>query len=350
MPSLTDPTAPPTIPGGVLAIDAGNSKTDVAIVGADGSLLGTARGGGFKPQQIGAAAAVAGLVPLVGQAAERAGLDLTRGPLVSDLSASLANADLPIEEERLAAALRDRGWAAQVHVVNDTFGLLRAGVDEPRGVAVVCGTGMNCAGLLPDGRTARFYALGALSGDWGGGRQLADEAYWAAARAEDGRGPATLLAELVPDHFGLPSVAAVIEAIHLGDIPASRRLEAAPVLFLAAAQGDEVASAVVHRQAEEIVRMVVVALRRLEVLDTPIDVVLGGGVLAAGHPQLNDTVTKLLAEAAPNAVPKTVSDPPVIGAALLGLDRTGGGSAAQLTLRAAYSASGLATLHGPAAP
>lgn len=52
----------PHLPG-VLAIDAGNSKTDVALIGADGSVLGSARGGGFTPQKTGGAAAVAGLAP-----------------------------------------------------------------------------------------------------------------------------------------------------------------------------------------------------------------------------------------------------------------------------------------------
>ncbi|OEV26709.1 ATPase, partial [Streptomyces nanshensis] len=33
----------------LLAVDAGNSKTDVALLGADGRVLGTARGGGFRP-------------------------------------------------------------------------------------------------------------------------------------------------------------------------------------------------------------------------------------------------------------------------------------------------------------
>jgi hypothetical protein len=54
--------------------------------------------------------------------------------------------------------------------------LLRAGLDDRRGVAVVCGAGINCAGLLPDGTTARFAAVGHISGDWGGGGNLWQEA------------------------------------------------------------------------------------------------------------------------------------------------------------------------------
>ena len=63
----------PSLTGGVLAIDAGNSKTDVAIVTADGRVLGSARGGGFHPPNIGVDKAVAGLAPLVAMAAHEAG-------------------------------------------------------------------------------------------------------------------------------------------------------------------------------------------------------------------------------------------------------------------------------------
>ena len=40
-------------------------------------------------------------------------------------------------------------------------------------IGVVCGTGLNCAGVAPDGRTVRFPALGAISGDGGGGGDVA---------------------------------------------------------------------------------------------------------------------------------------------------------------------------------
>lgn len=334
----------PLVPGGVLAFDAGNSKTDVALVAADGTVLGTARGGGFEPHVVGAVAAVDGLVPLVVEVAAAAGMELGDQPLVQQISACLANADLPIEEEWLADAFRSHGWAQSVHVANDTFALLRAGVDEPRGVAVVCGAGINCAGLLPDGRTARFPAVGKISGDWGGGQQLADEAFSAAARADDGRGPFTQLATVLPAHYGVNSVTALIEALHLGDIPAARRLEATPLLFEVAAAGDAVATEVVRRQAEEIVTMAVVAMRRLDLLDEPTDVILGGGVLTAGHPLLMETVTALLTAAAPKALPRVVAVPPVVGAILLGLDHTSAPAAAHARLRASYSAERLEAL------
>lgn len=327
----------PLLPG-VLAIDAGNSKTDVALIGTDGSILGSARGGGFAPQRIGGAAAVAGLAPLVEQAAAEAGHPAWSGVLTSHVSACLANADLPVEEEALRVALESHPWGSSNTVVNDTFGLLRAGTDGPRGVAVVCGAGINCVGLLPDGRTARFPALGELTGDWGGGSGLAVASMWHAVRAEDGRGGPTGLARAIAEHFGLPSAVAVAEAVHLGHLPNDRLHEITRVLFAVAGEGDEVALKLVDRQADEIVRLAVVALGRLRLLDTPTPVVLGGGVLASRHPLLLDNLTARLAEAAPLAEPRVVVAPPVLGAALLGLDHLAAGAEAQARVREAYEA------------
>ncbi len=293
--------------GSVLAVDAGNSKTDVAVIAPDGQVLGAARGGGFQPPAVGVTAAVDGLAEIVGRALAEAGVGS-----VDHVSACLANADFPVEEEQLAAALRTRAWGTTVEVRNDTFAILRAGVAEPRGVAVVCGAGVNCVGMRPDGRTARFPALGRLSGDWGGGWGLAEEAMWHASRAEDGRGGPTALADTLPAHFGLDSVYALVEALHLEHIPAFRRHELTPVLFATATAGDPVARSLVDRMAEEVVAMATVALTRLDLLGEETPVLLGGGV------------------------PRVVTAAPVLGAALLGLDRVGAPGTVHARVRAHY--------------
>ncbi|MBO0845854.1 MAG: ATPase [Nocardioides sp.] len=326
-------------PAAVLAIDAGNSKTDVAIVTADGTVRGAARGGSFRPDRLGAETAVAGLTAMVEEARASAGFDAS-GPVATHVAACLANADLPVEHEALEAAIAARGWGGSIEVFNDTFALLRAGLDEPRGVAVVCGAGINCAGLLPDGSTARFAAVGHISGDWGGGGNLWQEAMWWAARAVDGRGPATALSEALPRHAGLASMEDLIAAVHLGSLSEAECMELTPVLFAVAAAGDEVAAALVRRQAEEVVALAVAAMRRLGVLGEPIPVVLGGGVLTAGHPQLMDEIDRLLSEVAPLAEPRVADMPPVLGAALLGLDRDGAGPGIRERLRESFAAAG----------
>ncbi|MEV6653562.1 BadF/BadG/BcrA/BcrD ATPase family protein [Streptomyces sp. NPDC051219] len=334
---LTGSTSP-----AVLAIDAGNSKTDVVVVAADGSVLGKSRGGGFQPPSVGVGAAVDALAETVVAAAAAAGLADPSGagrPFVPHVSACLANADLPVEERELGEAVQARGWGRTTEVRNDTFAILRAGLPgdaEPRGVAVVCGAGINCVGMLPDGRTARFPAIGRISGDWGGGAGLAEEALWFAARAEDGRGEPTALARTLPAHFGLDSMYALIEALHLGRIPYPRRHELTPVLFATSAAGDPIARSVVRRLAEEVVALSTVALSRLGLLDEEVPVLLGGSVLAARHPELDEQIAKLLAARAPRAVIGVVTAPPVLGAALLGLDRVEASAEARTRLRAYF--------------
>jgi N-acetylglucosamine kinase-like BadF-type ATPase len=323
----------------VLAIDAGNSKTDVAIVAGDGTVLATARGGAFRPDRIGATTAVTGLAPLVEKARARAGISAA-GPVAQHVAACLANVDLPVEHEALKSAILSQEWGSSIEVFNDTFALLRAGLDERRGVAVVCGAGINCAGLLPDGTTVTFAAVGHISGDWGGGGHLWQEAMWWAARAVDGRGPDTALVNALPRHAGVTSMADLIASVHLGRLSESECMELTPVLFEVAAAGDEVASALVRRQAEEVVALAVAAMRRLGALGEPIPVVLGGGVLTAGHAQLTDHIGSLLSVAAPLAEPRVVRTPPVLGAALLGLDRIDGSHGARHRLLDSFATLG----------
>lgn len=325
----------------VLAVDAGNSKTDVSLVAPDGSVTCTGRAGGFQPFRSGVATAVDVIAEAMAEAMASVGMDVggETWPCADHVSACLANADFPAEERELAREIERRGWGRTTTVHNDTFALLRAGLPtgaEPRGVAVVCGAGINCVGMTADGRTARFPSIGRISGDWGGGGGLAEEALWWAARAEDGRGGATELARALPAYFGLDSMYALIEALHLERVPGGRRHELTPVLFAVAAAGDPVAVSLVHRQAEEIATMATVALSRLDLLAEEVPVVLGGSVLTARHPQLNERVEELLAERAPRARVSVVTAPPVLGAALLGLDALGSPPAAGAKLRAHF--------------
>jgi N-acetylglucosamine kinase-like BadF-type ATPase len=323
----------------VLAVDAGNSKTDVAVVAEDGEVLGSARGPGFLPHIVRAEAAVASLHVLVEQAAADAGIGSPTG-MVRHASACLANVDLPVEQRLLEAAVEARAWGATSAVFNDTYALLRAGLDEPHGIAVICGAGINCTGRRHDGQEVRFAAVGHISGDWGGGGFLWTEAMWWAARAADGRGPRTALRDALPAHFGLPTMEALIEAVHLGHLTPERCVEMTPLLFDVASNGDHIAADVVRRQAAEVAALAVAALTRLELLDEPTPVVLGGGVLTAGHRLLLDEIDDRLAASAPKAFTRVVTTPLVVGAGLLGLDHVSAPDSSKQRLRESAAPTG----------
>ena len=321
----------------VLAIDGGNSKTDIALVAADGTLLASGRGPGVRTFPTPEVLASIGAV--IGTAALEAGLP-GGWPVAAHTVACMANADLPEEEERLAGLITAAGWSTTTEVANDTFAVLRAGLDTPRGrpwgVAVTCGAGINCVAVAPSGAVARYLALGTLTGDWGGGMGLAQAVMWHAMRGWDGRGPATALGAAAADHFGLPSIRDVAVAVHKRDLGEADLHRLTSVLFTVAAHGDQVARSLVDRQAAEICVMAAAAMRQLEMAPAGVPVVLGGGLLEARDKLLTTAVEERLATAAPGVLPRVVDIPPIAGAALLGLDYLGADADAARRLRQCY--------------
>jgi N-acetylglucosamine kinase-like BadF-type ATPase len=316
----------------VLAIDGGNSKTDLALVRADGELLALVRGPLSSPHHIGLAGALQVIDDLLLEALSDAGIENGARPVADVGQLLLAGVDFPSEVDAMQEAAAARGFARKLTVGNDTLAVLRAGTEEGWGVAVVCGAGINCVGVAPDRRQARFPALGWTTGDWGGGYDVGLAATMAAARSEDGRGEKTTLERAVPAHFGLETPMQLAEAVHAGRIEQRRVIELAPVVF-AEAERDAEAAAIVDRLAKEVVTMIRVILERLELTQEPVPVALGGGLMQSGDERLIGAVKAGLARVAPAVSVHVTSSPPIVGAALLGLDELDAGAGAQDRLR-----------------
>jgi N-acetylglucosamine kinase-like BadF-type ATPase len=314
----------------ILAVDGGNSKTDVALVEQNGAVVAHARGPLSSPHHLG----LDGCLEVLQRLVDETGLDSGRADVAQVL---IAGVDFPEEEAELQRALASRGWAAATHVANDTFAVLRAGTECGWGVAITCGAGINCVGVAPDGRHVRFPALGPITGDWGGGYDVGMAGLSAAARSEDGRGPSTRLERLVPAHFGEETPLAVAHAIHVGRIPQRRVLELAPVVLRAAA-GDAVAASIRGRLVDELVALVRATVTRLELQAEQVDVVVGGGLMRGADSELLGRIESGLRRIGPRLVLRRTSAPPIVGAALLGLDAIGADADAQARLRAELSA------------
>ncbi len=304
----------------VMGVDGGNSKTDVALVDADGRLMAALRGPTISHQQVGLERGADRLLELVG--AVRAAADLEPdGPLPVEAVYCLAGADSAGDIARLTAAFAARPLAQSGHVLNDAFAPVRAGARRDWGVAVICGAGVNAAGIAPDGRTAKLAALGAISGDWGGGGDVGLAGLGAAVRARDRRGPRTLLEHSVAAHFGLGRPFDVANALEHGRIGLERLAELSPVVFAAASLGDAVAIGIVDRLADELAVMASAIIRRLNLTRLDPDVVLAGGVIEGIDAAFESRVSKAINDVAPGARLTRLEAKPVTGAVLLALDR-----------------------------
>jgi N-acetylglucosamine kinase-like BadF-type ATPase len=317
----------------VLAVDGGNSKADAILIDRTGSILGAARWIG--PSNVGTAdGSVAVLTDAIAAACADAAVPLERRPVAPVGVYCLAGADFPIDERRVGRGLARGGWTERNVVRNDTFAVLRAGTDRGWGVAVVCGAGMNCLGVAPDGRTVRFPAIGPLSGDFAaGGEWVGLAALGAAIRARDGRGPRTALERAVPRHFGMARPETVMNAMHRGRLMQHRLVELPPAVFGAAESGDAVARSILDRVADEVVAMATASIRRLRLSRTDLDLVLGGGMFRSKDREFVDRVERGIHAVAPRASVVTLSGPPVLGAGLMGLDEIEAPRDASLKLR-----------------
>jgi len=324
-----------------IAVDGGNSKTDLAVVAENGEVLGFARGPASSPHHVG----IEGAIDVLAALLEEALGEPPSGRVADVAELLMAGVDFPAEEEELRAAVAARGWADEIRVGNDTYAVLRAGTERGWGVAVVCGAGINCVGVAPDGRHARFPAIGPTTGDWGGGFDVGLAATSAAARSEDGRGPHTSLERLVPAHFGVDTPSKLADEIHRGAIPMSRLGELPPVVF-AAARDDAVAAGIVERLAAEVVALSRVAIERLGLRGEHVEVLLGGGLLQAGDGRLLDAIQAGMREVSASIEVHRSSSPPIVGAALLALDALGAppealARAREATANAASTAKGV---------
>ncbi len=75
------------------------------------------------------------------------------------------------------------------------------------------------------------------------------------------------------------------------------------------------------RLVSEIVAMARVAMTRLDLLDEPVEILLGGGLLRSDHGDLATAVAAGVETVAANADVRVIGSPPIVGAALLALDQ-----------------------------
>jgi N-acetylglucosamine kinase-like BadF-type ATPase len=309
----------------VLAVDGGNSKADVALVAADGSLIGAARGQTISHQVIPLEEVTRRLVRLIDAAGGSAdGSSELIHPSIA--VHCVAGADYPEDVRELRTAFDRAARPDHTLILNDTFAALRAGASRPWAIVLICGQGINGSAVGIDGRRVRFAGVGDIAGDWGGAGSVAMAALGAAVRARDGRGPRTALEHTIPAAVGLSRPEAVTRSYYRHRLDERRIGDLAPTVFATAAAGDPVARSIVDRLVDELATMAGALARRAHLVRSAPEVVLAGGVFRTDDQVFHERLRERIEAVVPGATVVRLTAPPVLGAALIGLDRLGGGT------------------------
>ena len=239
----------------VLAFEGGATHTKAGVV-VGGTAQATGEGGPCNPIAYGISASVRGLI-----AAGEAALASWGGPRPSVGAVGSAGAVNIAQKRALGEAICHHFRLVRAIVATDLHPLLLANAWDTPGVLAIAGTGSNVLARDAAGRMVQVGGRGTLLGDDGSGYRIATEALRRAARAVDGWGPATALAEALPRIAGLPDFDALIP----WGASASKRDIAAlcQAVFQCAEAGDAVALCCIDDEAGLLARQVQAAIRQV---------------------------------------------------------------------------------------
>ncbi|GGF62144.1 kinase [Paenibacillus albidus] len=299
-----------------LGVDGGGSKTLAVISDATGHIMGRGSSG-CGNHQAGAATAETNIRQAVEDALIQAGL--TKENITYSLF-GLAGADREADFQILRPMIARLGLERH-DIVCDTVIGLRAGTRQPSGVVVICGTGTNCYGINGRGQELQVGGFGYTFGDFGGGSDLAIEAFRSVIRAWEGREEPTRLAQAILEQLGYASEEVMFH--HFLDNGLRVPHDIAKLLFQVA-EHDEIARGILSRQGRELGIAASAVIRKLGMEQDHFDLVMAGSILTRGESRY--VVPFIEAEvrlAAPDCQLKMLTQEPVAGALLMAMEKSG---------------------------
>lgn len=270
-----------------LGVDGGGSKTDAVILDTDGKVVGTGLGGASNAHFAGRRATAASFRRAIREAVKQAGIDparITRAGCTFGTVAAEVLAELGIPATP--------AWFGESAVAFE-----RAGIEEPRGVTLVAGTGSACFATDGD-KHASAGGWGALLGDEGSAYSIGLAGIRRALLADEGRCAPTVLVESVCRYFDVPTPRWVIGKLRV--LKQALTAGFAPEVSKAAQAGDAVAIEVMQSAGADLGELAAFTAGKVFEREDEFPVVLAGGVFAAGELVI-DPIRRILRQKFPNA-------------------------------------------------
>ena len=296
--------------GHVLGVDGGGSATRSVIISTEGEALATARAGPSNPITMGAERALANILQAVDEASARCGVH-------EFLASRLGVAGT--DRSKLRQELLDgmRSTFGDKAIVSDAASALAGGTGCRPGVVVIAGTGSIAYGENRLGETARAGGWGWRLGDEGSGYTIGLKAIMAALRAQDGRGPETVLKQKIVSHLGLGSMEDIVDWVYEPGREPRDIAYLVPLVREAEAEGDEAAALVMAEAGAKLGFVANAVIRRLG-MSGEFPVSLNGGVFKqpSGYIIAFEEVVRREASECALIKPRM---PPLLGSGLLAL-------------------------------
>jgi N-acetylglucosamine kinase-like BadF-type ATPase len=304
----------------VVGVDGGGTHTRVALLRGDGVVLGTGEGPSGNLHDVGRARLAEHMQRAWHAAWAEAGAEPR--PVAAAFLA-MASVGLVADRAEVHEVAKDLCLAPdeRIRVDIDLTAALSGGLAGGYGIALIVGTGSSCYGRREDGLARQVGGWGSLLDDIGSATWLGTRAMTAAARAFDGRGPATVLEGRVRTALGIDEMRAMLRAVDAGGLSRSRRAALAKLVTDAAREGDAVSSTLLDDGADALAECVEAAARALAWQTPPLEVVATGGL--ASDPDYRARIRAAITRRVPHATVVAPRLANVVGAAMLALEVAG---------------------------
>lgn len=248
----------------ILGVDGGQTSLKCAVADENGNILGTGSAPGIT--HLSAAGGRQTLASALQRAVQEAWKDarLQPGRLAAAALGLTGVSGAFTPEAALACEIVGEILPVErILVENDALIALKGAHLGQPGIIVIAGTGSIAMGVDASGRTVRAGGWGWLLGDEGSAYWIGRQAVRAALLAEEGRGAATSLVQILKDQFRIETMISIKRIVFAPDFGAQGFALLAPAAAQAATDGDATAAKIFWQAGQHLTDLAQVVARQL---------------------------------------------------------------------------------------
>ncbi|MCM3784595.1 N-acetylglucosamine kinase [Neobacillus mesonae] len=301
-----------------MGVDGGGSKTEIAAVLEDRSILAQFYGGSTNPYAVSPQSAAYELEKTLESALDYLLEEsMNCHGICLGMSGIYSAAEKDNLMEQINRCLERKSLSIPIAIRTEGEISLMAATGECTGVLIIAGTGSIVYGFTEDGRTVRTGGWGHLLGDEGSGYQIGLDTLQGVMRSHDKILPPTLLTSLIKETRQLNEITELRSLIYQHPFDKKNIAAYAKLCIHAAEQGDPLACSILKKQARNLADTAIALLQTHSELQKKITALTGSIFLHSSIYQAY--FTKYIRAVFPDIeiVMGTENKSPAYGAALL---------------------------------
>lgn len=295
-----------------MGIDGGGTKTVAAIADRNGNILAQTRTGSTNPNSSSKQELEKTFRNLFSSLEEQVPASFQR---ITYLFAGIAGAGNKANQIFLKEMIQRFVPASTSVVVEpDTINALYSGTYGKPGIVQISGTGSITYGINSSLKHDRVGGWGYLLGDEGSGYDIGRQGMMAVLKAYDGRGPATVMSQLMFTYFNADNGQDLIQKIYTSPRPKNEISALSKIVIQSYHKQDPVAEEIIANVIEEITYSVETLYKKLFSEHDIVKVVLCGGVFS--EKAISELIKKSLSKNPHTTV--VFPEMPPVGGSLIG--------------------------------